>query len=90
MKASIGSLVPSIGHCRASAWSAVGFTLSGVPEEMRMSTLSLVIMSPATCAARLESDWVSAVMMVILCILPSPSTSPSPSAFWLRPSAHFS
>ena len=37
--------------------------------------------SPATCAARLESDWLSATLMVTGCFLPSPQTRPSPMCF---------
>ena len=47
---------------------------------MMMSTPSLVMRSPATCAARLVSDWVSLTMILMGCFLPSPHSRPSLTA----------
>lgn len=54
-----------------SHWSATGTTVSGLPEAMTRSTLLFRMRSPATRAARLESDWLSATVIVTLRVLPS-------------------
>jgi hypothetical protein len=43
----------------ASHWPVTGLVVSGVDDTSTMSTLSVLIRSPATVAARLGSDWVS-------------------------------
>jgi hypothetical protein len=45
----------------ASHWSATGLVVSGVEATSIRSTLSALIRSPATVAARLGSDWLSLV-----------------------------
>jgi len=53
-----------------------------------MSTLVLLMRSPATCAARLESDVLSANSMVTGWFLPSPQTRPS-AQYSLQRSAQY-
>ena len=74
----------------ASAWSATGLTVSGVEAAVTMSTLSLLMRSPVTCAARLESDWLSLVTIVTGCFMPSPQTMPSPMASVARSTQYLS
>src|SRR5450756_1886673 len=65
------------GTPRASAWSATGLTVSGVEATIITSTPSLVMRSPATVAARFESDCESFMMNSIECVCPSPHLRPS-------------
>ena len=66
------------GTSNASAWSDTGITLSALEAAMRISTLVFWMRSPATWLERFELDWLSSITVVILCILPSPHTTPSP------------
>ena len=57
---------------------------------MITSTLLLLMRSPATCAARLVSDWLSWTMIVIGWFLPSPQTSPLATASFQRETQYWS
>ncbi len=65
------------GTPNASAWSATGTTVSEVDVTIMTSTPSLVIRSPATVAARLESDWESLTRISTGCDTPSAVVMPS-------------
>ena len=65
------------GTCSASAWSATGLTVSGVEATIMMSMPSLVMRSPATVAARFESDCESLMMISMGWVWPSPHLTPS-------------
>jgi hypothetical protein len=54
-----GATLVMAGTPLASAWSATGLVVSGVPVARIRSTSEPVIRSPATVAARLGSDWLS-------------------------------
>ena len=56
-----GATLEMQGTPLASHWSATGLVVSGVEATSIRSTLSALIRSPATVAARLGSDWLSLV-----------------------------
>ena len=68
--ASHGTIVVQLGIPLASHWSDTGLEVSGVPDATTRSTLSLLIRSRATLAARTGSDWVSLTMISTLRVLP--------------------
>ena len=75
-----GQSLDTHGTWSASAWSATGLTVSGVEATIMTSMPSLVTRSPATVAARFESDCESLMMISMGCTRPSPPMTPSLTA----------